>query len=217
MVKSILLSTLPLFSTQSFAQGAILNNNLHQSDSVHIMQRVHEYVGQFTEYMYAIADKSTSQKVRNYYKDVALSLFIGGGNEYYEEILDDNNNVIDTLHHDAVKITFNSIRNNRITKRPLKSYLRSLAEIHSKPVTISSIKCHEMRVSSFQKIAEGKYVCTVYFEQIFINKNREIKSVTKCGIKKRLSCSVELIKTEDGMEEVLVLLGDIEGDLRNSL
>lgn len=210
MVKSILLSTLPLFSIQLHAQENCSINELSQSDSIQILQRVHESVGQFAQYLQDISDKSIPLNIRYKYKDIALSLFMGGGNEYYEEILDDNNNVIDIVHHDPVKISI--IRRNHMTKSPLKVYLKSLAEIRNKPVAISSVEGHGMRVSSFQKIAEGKYMCTVYYEQVFINNREEIKNSTKCGIRKRLSCSVELIKTEEGKEEFLVLLGDVVGD-----
>lgn len=213
MVKSILLLTLPLFSMQLHAQETNSFNELNQSESRLVLLRVQEYVGQFSQYLQDISDKSITLKSRYKYKDIALSLFMGGGDEYYEEILDDNNNVIDTVRHDPVKISM--IRRNRMIKKPLKVYLRSLAELRDKPVAISSIECHEMRVSSFQKVAEGKYVCTIYYEQVFINNNREEKmNATKCGIRKRLSCSVELIKTEDGIEEFLVLLGDVVGDSR---
>ncbi len=206
-LKAYMVIVIALFA-YSQVKGQVYND-LDEKTNKLIAQRAQEEVGQFTQYLQDIADKSISLKSRYKYKDIALTLFIGGGNEYYDEILDDNNNIIDKKRHEPVKMWITSVNSSRKTKRYMKDYLKALAELKYKSVTISSTEWHDMKVSSIQKIGEGKYVCTVYFEQVFVGRGGDNQILYTDKTRKRVTCFVEVVRTDDGIE-ILVLLGDVE-------
>lgn len=206
-IKAYIVIVIALFA-YSHVNGQVYND-LDEKTNKLIAQRAQEEVGQFTQYLQDIADKSISLKSRYKYKDIALTLFVGGGNEYYDEILDDDNHVIDKKWHEPVKMWITSVNSSRKTKRYMKDYLKALAELKYKSVTISSTEWHDMKVSSIQKIGEGKYVCTVYFEQVFVGRGGDNQILYQDKTRKRVTCFVEVVRTDDGIE-ILVLLGDVE-------
>lgn len=184
-------------------------NDLDERTQKLIALRAQEEVGQFTQYLQDIANKKLPITDRYKYKDIALTLFVGGGKDYYEDILDIDGNKIDQVRKPAVTMEVTSLRKNTKTKRQMAKYLQGLADIKYREVTIQTTEWHDMRVSEIRKTAEGKYECVVYFEQVFISKGPDNTPGYIDRTKKRVTCYIDVVRTDDGLE-ILVQLGDVE-------
>ena len=184
-------------------------NDLDERTQKLIALRAREEVGQFTQYLQDIANKKLPITDRYKYKDIALTLFVGGGKDYYEAILDVNGDSIDEVRKPAVTMEVTSLRKNTKTKRKMAKYLKGLADIIYKEVTIQTTAWHDMRVSEIRKTADGKYECVVYFEQVFISRGKDNTPGYIDRTKKRVTCYIDVVRTDDGLE-ILVQLGDVE-------
>ena len=184
-------------------------NDLDERTQKLIALRAREEVGQFTQYLQDIANKKLPITDRYKYKDIALTLFVGGGKDYYEAILDDDGSKIDEVRKPAVTMEVTSLRKNTKTKRKMAKYLKGLADIIYKEVTIQTTAWHDMRVSEIPKTADGKYECVVYFEQVFISRGKDNTPGYIDRTKKRVTCYIDVVRTDDGLE-ILVQLGDVE-------
>ncbi len=184
-------------------------NDLDERTQKLIALRAREEVGQFTQYLQDIANKKLPITDRYKYKDIALTLFVGGGKDYYEAILDDDGSKIDEVRKPAVTMEVTSLRKNTKTKRKMAKYLKGLADIIYKEVTIQTTAWHDMRVSEIRKTADGKYECVVYFEQVFISRGKDNTPGYIDRTKKRVTCYIDVVRTDDGLE-ILVQLGDVE-------
>ena len=184
-------------------------NDLDEKTNKLIALRAQEEVGQFTQYLQDIANKKLPIKDRYQYKDIALTLFIGEGKDYYENILDNDGEVIDRILRKAVTMEVTSLTRNTKKKRAMSKYLQGLADIRYKEVTIQTTEWHDMRVSAIRKLADGMYECTVYFEQVFISKGLDNTPGYIDRTKKRVTCYIDVVHTDDGLE-ILVQLGDVE-------
>ena len=136
-------------------------------------------------------------------------MFVGGGKYYYVDILDEDGNKIDEVRKPAVTMEVTSLRRKTKTKREMAKYLQGLADIKYREVTIQTTKWHDMRVSEIRKTDDGKYECVVYFEQVFISKGRDNTPGYIDRTKKRVTCYIDVVRTDDGLE-ILVQLGDVE-------
>lgn len=184
-------------------------NDLDERTQKLIALRAQEEVGQFTQYLQDIANKKLPKTDRYKYKDIALTLFVGGGKDYYEDILDVEGNKIDEVRKPAVTMEVTSLSKKTKNKRQMAKYLQGLADIKYKEVNIQTTAWHDMRVSEIRKTADGKYECVVYFEQVFISKGRDNTPGYIDRTKKRVTCYIDVVRTDDGLE-ILVQLGDVE-------
>lgn len=189
--------------------NAQVYNDLDERTNAKIAERAREEVGQFTNYLTDIADKKIERKTRLYYKDVALKLFVGEGQAWVEEILNsEGTRVVDRVNRKAVTMGVTSLRNPKPRLKPMADYLLGLAEIRYNAVTIQTTDWHDMRVSEVRKIGEDKYECTVYFEQVFTSKGPDNIPGYSDRTKKKVTCYIDLVQTDDGLE-ILVQLGDV--------
>lgn len=67
----------------------------------------------------------------------------------------------------------------------MKDYFTGLVNLRYSKVDIQSTKVHEIEVSELQKIDDNKFVCTAYFEQIFVG-YRDGRPVYKDRTRKKL-------------------------------
>lgn len=205
--KILTLMVLALFSVKHI--NAQVYNDLYEKTNEKIAERAREEVGQFTNYLTDIADKKIERKTRLYYKDVALTLFVGEGKAWIEEILNsEGTHVVDRVNRKAVTMGVTSIRYPKPRLKPMAEYLLGLAEIRYNAVTIQTTDWHDMRVSEVRKIGEDKYECTVYFEQVFTSKGKDNIPGYSDRTKKKVTCYIDLVQTDDGLE-ILVQLGDV--------
>lgn len=203
----LLFVVIVLFS--SMYANAQVYNDLDERTNAKIAERAREEVGQFTDYLKEIADKKIERKTRLYYKDIALKLFVGEGKAWVEEILNsEGTSVVDRVNRKAVTMGVTSLRNPKPRKKPMADYLFGLAELRYKAVTIETTDWHDMRVSEVRKVGDDKYECTVYFEQVFTSKGPDNIPGYSDRTKKKVTCYIDLVQTDDGLE-ILVQLGDV--------
>ena len=205
-----LLSFLLSVSAQESSQsGKKLAEEVNKQFDTIIGSHVIGEVGQFTQYLQDIADKKLPIMDRYKYKDIALTLFIGGGKEYSEDILDIDGKKIDEVRKPAVTMEVTSLRRKTKTKREMAKYLQGLADIKYREVTIQTTKWHDMRVSEIRKTDDGKYECVVYFDQIVMCKGHDNIPGHTDRTKKRINSYIDIVSTDDGID-ILVLLGDVQ-------
>ncbi len=160
-------------------------------------QRAQQKVAQMNDNISFMADKSKSLDTRNYYKKRALNLFIEKGEPFEEE----------GIHNTGVKMETTSIYRKKPSRRLMKDYFTGLVNLRYSKVDIQSTKVHEIEVSDLQKIDDNKYVCTAYFEQVFVG-YRDGVPVYKDRTRKKVKVYILAEETIDG-QEFIVLLGDV--------
>lgn len=160
-------------------------------------QRAQQKVAQMNDNISFMADKSKSLDTRNYYKGRALNLFIEKGEPFVEE----------GIRNTGVKMQTTSVYVPKPKTRLMKDYFTGLVNLRYSKVDIQSTKVHEIEVSGLQKIDDNKYVCTAYFEQIFVG-YRDGRPVYKDRTRKKVKVYILAEETIDG-QEFIVLLGDV--------
>ena len=150
-IRYILCTLFLMIGVTAFAQSDASISEL-------MKQRAQQKVAQMNDNISFMADKSKSLDTRNYYKRRALNLFIEKGEPYEEE----------GIHNTGVKMETTSIYRKKPSRRLMKDYFTGLVNLRYSKVDIQSTKVHEIEVSNLQKIDDNKYVCTAYFEQVFV-------------------------------------------------
>ncbi|MDR3796030.1 hypothetical protein [Phocaeicola sp.] len=160
-------------------------------------QRAQQKVAQMNDNISFMADKSKDLNTRNYYRGKALNLFIEKGEPFEEE----------GIHNTGVKMETTSIYRRKPSRRLMKDYFTGLVNLRYSKVDIQSTKVHEIEISDLQKIDDDKYVCTAYFEQIFVG-YRDGIPIYKDRTRKKVKIYILAEETIDG-QEFIVLLGDV--------
>lgn len=162
-----------------------------------IKRRAAERVAQMNDYISFMADKSNDLETRQYNKKQALNLFAGRGYDYEEN----------GIHKEGVRMEVTSVNNTRPRAKLMRVYFNGLVNLTYQKVSIQSTEVSSIKVSNLQKVDNNLYVCTCYFDQVFIGYRDGIpfyKDITR----KKVKCYVEVQDAEDGLEYV-VLLGDV--------
>ena len=162
-----------------------------------IKRRAAERVAQMNDYISFMADKSNDLETRQYNKKQALNLFAGRGYDYEEN----------GIHKEGVRMEVTSVNNTRPRAKLMRVYFNGLVNLTYQKVSIQSTEVSSIKVSSLQKVDNNLYVCTCYFDQVFIGYQDGIP-VYKDITRKKVKCYVEVQDAEDGLEYV-VLLGDV--------
>lgn len=162
-----------------------------------IKRRAAERVAQMNDYISFMADKSNDLETRQYNKKQALNLFAGRGYDYEEN----------GIHKEGVRMEVTSVNNTRPRAKLMRVYFNGLVNLTYQKVSIQSTEVSSIKVSSLQKVDNNLYVCTCYFDQVFIG-YRDGIPVYKDITRKKVKCYVEVQDAEDGLEYV-VLLGDV--------
>jgi len=160
-------------------------------------QRAQQNVAQMNDNISFMADKSKDVDTRKYYKKQALKLFIENGEPYEEE----------GIQNDGVKMEITSTLRKKPRKRLMKDYFTGLINLRYSKVDIQSTKVQDIKVSELQKIDDNKYVCTAYFEQIFIG-YRDGRPIYKDRTRKKVKVYILAEETID-RPEFVVMLGDV--------
>ena len=176
--------------TTTFAQSNVGISEL-------MKQRAQQKVAQMNDNISFMADKPKDYSTRNYYRGRALNLFIERGEPFEEE----------GIHNSGVKMETTSIYRKKPSRRLIKDYFTGLVNLRYSKVDIKSTKVHEIEVSDLQKIDDNKYVCTAYYEQVFIG-YRDGRPVYKDRTRKKVKVYILAEETIDG-QEFIVLLGDV--------
>lgn len=160
-------------------------------------QRAQQKVAQMNDNISFMADKSKDLNTRNYYRGKALNLFIGKGEPFEEE---GNTNT-------GVKMETTSVYREKPTCRLMKDYFTGLINLRYSKVDIQTTKVNEIEVSDIKKTDDNKYVCTAYFEQVFVG-YRDGRPIYKDRTRKRVKVYIMVEETID-REEFFILLGDV--------
>ena len=162
-----------------------------------IKRRAAERVAQMNDYISFMADKSNDLETRQYNKKHALNLFAGRGYDYEEN----------GIHKEGVRMEVTSVNNTRPRAKLMRVYFNGLVNLTYQKVSIQSTEVSSIKVSNLQKVDNNLYVCTCYFDQVFIG-YRDGIPIYKDMTRKKVKCYVEVQDAEDGLEYV-VLLGDV--------
>ena len=162
-----------------------------------IKRRAAERVAQMNDYISFMADKSNDLETRQYNKKQALNLFAGRGYDYEEN----------GIHKEGVRMEVTSVNNTRPRAKLMRVYFNGLVNLTYQKVSIQSTEVSSIKVSDLQKVDNNLYVCTCYFDQVFIG-YRDGIPIYKDMTRKKVKCYVEVQDAEDGLEYV-VLLGDV--------
>ena len=162
-----------------------------------ITRRAAERVAQMNDYISFMADKSNDLETRQYNKKQALNLFAGRGYDYEEN----------GIHKEGVRMEVTSVNNTRPRAKLMRVYFNGLVNLTYQKVSIQSTEVSSIKVSNLQKVDNNLYVCTCYFDQVFIG-YRDGIPIYKDMTRKKVKCYVEVQDAEDGLEYV-VLLGDV--------
>ena len=162
-----------------------------------IKRRAAERVAQMNDYISFMADKSNDLETRQYNKKQSLNLFAGRGYDYEEN----------GIHKEGVRMEVTSVNNTRPRAKLMRVYFNGLVNLTYQKVSIQSTEVSSIKVSNLQKVDNNLYVCTCYFDQVFIG-YRDGIPVYKDITRKKVKCYVEVQDAEDGLEYV-VLLGDV--------
>lgn len=156
-------------------------------------------VAQMNDYISFMADKSNDMKTRQYYKKQALNLFAGRGYNYEEN----------GVNKEGVRMEITSVNNTRPRSKLMRAYFNGLMNLTYQMVSIQSTELASIKVSNLQKIDNNMYVCTCYFDQVFVG-YRDGRPVYKDITRKKVKCYIEVQDVEGGPQEYVVLLGDVQ-------
>lgn len=163
-----------------------------------IKQTAAQRVAQMNDYISFMADKTNDLETRQYYKKQALNLFAGRGYEYEEN----------GIRKEGVRMEITSVSNTRPRSKLMRVYFNGLINLSYQKVTIQSTELAKIKVSNLQRIDNNMYVCTCYFDQVFIG-YRDGIPIYKDITRKKVKCYVEVQDVEGGPQEYVVLLGDV--------
>ena len=181
-------------------------------DKSDMMDQCRQTVAQLNDYISYMASKENKDG-KQFYKKAALKLFIYDGKPYTEIIERRNssgNTIRKTQYRQGVTMQVSWVRPNRkvrITPRLMPKYFDGLIDLRYKSVSIETSNVDEMMVGDIYKIADGRYVCTVRFNQKFIGITPEGKQ-TGDDTRKYVECYID-IKTYLGDPVPIVRLGNI--------
>lgn len=156
-------------------------------------------VAQMNDYISFMADKSNDMETRQYYKKQALNLFAGRGYNYEEN----------GVNKEGVRMEITSVNNTRPRSKLMRVYFNGLINLTYQQVSIQSTELASIKVSNLQKVDNNIYVCTCYFEQVFVG-YRDGRAIYKDITRKKVKCYIEIQDVEDGPQEYVVLLGDVQ-------
>ena len=164
-----------------------------------------------------MADPQKDNETRFYYKDQAQKLFINDCNGF-KEILEYKDGRKKEIWREGVTMEVVSLRNQTPRPKPMKQYFRGLISMTYKSVLIETTDITDMRVSKLQPYGKDKngrmmYVCSVYFDQLFIGRRGD-GGIYKDLTRKWVVCYVQVDEvydpdTGETFSEYMVRLGDV--------
>ncbi len=163
-------------------------------------ERVRHKVAQLNDNISFMASKSKDLKTRNFYKRRALDLFIGKGGPFKE----------DTVTKKGVVMETTTLYRKKPTRRLMTDYFTGLINLKYKEVDIQSTNVYEIEVDAKpQKIDDNTYVCSAYFDQIFVgHRDRDLNPYTDLT-RKKVTVYIIIEEVIDG-KELRILLGDVK-------
>lgn len=170
-------------------------------------------VAQLNDYISFMADKGITVSDKQMYKDTAKKLFIKDCGPFME-IIEYNDGSKETINRNGVIMEVVSLRNRTPRKRPMLKYFDGLIQLNYKSIKIETTDIVDMEVTEPQKLDDGNYVCSVYFDQAWESRTREggtYREITRkwvvCYIKEVTVISNDEDKHDE--KEYIIELGDV--------
>ncbi len=161
--------------------------------------RAAQKVGQMNNYVIRMADKKIAYNNRVTFRKNALNLFIGRGGYYTAGGI-----------RTYAKMQVSNINGIPTKTQSISNYFQRLIELRYTDVQITTTDIIDMAVSDLRQIDDNKFECSVYYVQTFCGYRDGVP--VYCGDKttKRVQVIIEIIATEMGGYEFVVLLGDTQ-------
>lgn len=174
-------------------------NNIVGKDVNELLNHLYQQeITQLNDYISIMSDRTKSIETRNYYRDLALKLFIANGNAY------ETDGILDS----GVKIEVLSIHKKNPVRRLLKDYFIGLVNFRYPKVNLQPIKVNGIEVIDYKKIDENNYELSAYISQKSFVGMRDAKPMFTDGTRKK--CKIHIHTENTGKDqEVIVLLGDV--------
>lgn len=169
--------------------------------------RLAQQVAQMNDYVSFMADKKIMLQDRREYKQDAENLFIEDCNAF-DEIIQYKDGSKRRITREGVTMQTISLRSKRTTTMLMKDYFERVINFKYQSVTIETTSIDAMYVSKLQPTDDGKYICSVYFDQAFVGRRAD-GGVYKDMTRKWVVCHVEVQTMLDGTNEYIVELGDV--------
>lgn len=187
-------------ASQLFAQSE--TNQSYETLTPELQQiltlRAKERVGQMNDNIAYMADKDKKEKIRYYFREKALNLFIGRGDEY----------TLGGVYSDGVKMQTTSIYNKKPRPQLMKRYFTRLINLNYVDVEIEGTDIVDMDVSALRKINDDLYVCSVCFVQKFRGIRGDGRADYVDRTRKEATVYVVLEETID-RKEPAIYIGDV--------
>lgn len=181
---------------------------LSDEDKEILKTRIVDKLEDFQYFLQTMADKRNSQDVRNTAYNSCINLFIGKC-EPYEEY---NDWVGIPIQRKAVQMQTSSInRPGKGPKQAMKQYLTRML----RGLGYSNIRIEQsdaIRVDTFRKLGDGRYMAIAYIFQDFIGYGNDGQTLYSDRTEKKVYIHIDAteIPTEEGTETIWdVKLGDM--------
>lgn len=177
----------------SLKQDSVLRKDLTSL----LKQCYQRKINQLNDYISIMSDRTQPLDTRNYYKDIALGLFIANGDSYVE----------DSVLNTGAKIVVASGYKKNPVSRLLKDYFTGLVNLRYPKVNILPINVDEIEIIDYKMVDDSNYEVTAYYSQSFAGM-RDGKPMFRDVTRKKCKIHILIESTCDG-PHAIVLLGDI--------
>lgn len=192
-------------------------------DTVQVMLRCQQRVGELNSYIEQMANKQRSEASVKDVKKTALSLFINDGKPYVE-IVERKNGSRETIKKDGTIVEVSklvSVKDKRtgrykldtqVTPKKTGDYFDGIIKLPYTAVRVETTDIKDMQIGDMYQLDNGKWVMTVYFDQKFYGEMKDGKFY--CDIThKYVVCYIDIVKDmKTGQDAFYVRLGDVKVD-----
>lgn len=199
-----------LFFALAILSAGVLNaqtKSLSEEDKEVLKVRIIDKLDDFQYFLKTMADKRNSKEVRENAHRSCINLFIGKC-EPYEEY---NDWVGVPVVRKAVQMQTSSVNSKLKRTQSMKQYLKRMLQ----GLGYANIRIEQsdaIRVDTFRKVGDGKYMAIAYIFQDFIGYGKDGQTIYSDRTQKKVYIHVDLVEipTENGVEEIWnVKLGDM--------
>lgn len=205
----VLFAVVAFFVSNMYADSTTVRLTAEQKGEIEqvVKNRVIDFISYLPEIAATTNKSAEKRRLAKRYKERALKLFIGQGNDY--PYIDAHGN---ERMHDAVTMQTTS-RGRKNKPKKLTTYLDRLMALPYHRVEVDT--CQAVRLNNdIHKVGDNRWACTVYFVQTFKAYNREGDCVIHDRDAKKVTVYIDREKVFDAKtgkinEYYVVQLGDI--------
>lgn len=164
---------------------------------VQITRSIREKIYQLNNYIAFLSDKKKrNPETMQYYKEKALSLFIGQGNEYLS----------DSVQIGGVIIETTSPNKQSVSRTLVRKYFDRMIHLGNSNIEIVSVDVPKLKTINYEKLDNDQYLCTFQYSEVY-TVYRDGRIVCKDTSTRQIK---SYVYTSEEDCESIVLLGDIK-------